>query len=100
MEDDTKSVADIKNMLMLQRRNTYTPYLTTKAKAHWFYREGGKYLPYDDDMSHTMEEAFKEKGGIGTANYNDYEFNFDKLTSMKKGASKAKLILRGVWFFS
>jgi len=94
-----KSVHDIKNMLMLQRRNTYTPYLSTKAKAHWFYREGGKYFPYDDETSMNIEQMFQEKKGIGVAVKDLFEFHFDNMTSIKKGASKPKSILRAVWFF-
>jgi len=100
MEDEApKSISEIKNMLLLQKRNTYTSYLTTKAKAHWFYREAGKYNSYSDEISYDIEQAFLNQQGLGTVCHNDYEFNFDKMTSTKKGASKPKYIMRGVWFF-
>jgi len=93
------SVSEIKNMLLLQRKNTYTPFLTTKAKPHWFYREKNTYHPYDDDTSHQMEKIYQETGGLTKSSYSDYEIDFTKMTSMKKNASKSKHILRGLWFY-
>jgi len=46
-----------------------------------------------------MEKAYQQTGGINSTTMGDFILDFDNLTSMKKGASKSKHILRGLWFY-
>jgi len=106
----------ITNMQKLQRLGTGQNFITSKAKAVWFFRENGQYHAYDEtiygELSDRIENAFQRTQGIGliremaiTCTINNvtatklFEIDFDEMTSTMQGASKMKHITRGVWFF-
>jgi len=72
---------------------------TSTPVSQWFYHEAKMWHPYTDTTSSKIEEFFQKQGGQGVATFDDYCFDFTKLVSFKKGASKQKHIRRGSWFF-
>eukprot|EP01124_Arcella_intermedia_P019591 TRINITY_DN26916_c0_g1_i1.p1 TRINITY_DN26916_c0_g1~~TRINITY_DN26916_c0_g1_i1.p1 ORF type:complete len:223 (+),score=49.43 TRINITY_DN26916_c0_g1_i1:86-670(+) len=115
MFDDEEDDIYRTNMKRLHTLGTGDSFLTSDARPMWFYREGGLYHPYDpslySNLSTIIEDAFQSTEGMGIVEQTvkckinkkdvekNFKFNFDDMTSIMEGASKPKVIMRGLWFF-